>query len=399
LTRFHIELPSTFLGANGQGASLPLQVPLQVEPQHVIGIDVDAEGQAWVGLHGLADLQQGTRNGDIEEFKRQDVHGRSLIPLNAPEPLNFKEWLRSEAKALGFARVGFAGCEPFEGERERLETWLEAGGRELLPYLDRPERLDPAQLLEGARTALVGFFPYARPEAVPGSAKGSLKLSRYLWGPDYHAVLKGRLKALLAKAQACRPGLQGRACVDTAPLLERQLAVRAGLGWQGRHTLLIAGKGGSWGFLGVLLLDLELEPDGPFSGHHCGTCRACLEACPTGALSPFRLDPRRCLTTYTVETEQAPPQGVAEALARTAWAAGCDLCQEACPWNRSPLWGDPEIWGGASPLHTRPAAELLLGTAQWQKLTRGTALRRVRHRHWIATLKRTKGDASHISLD
>ena len=105
------------------------------------------------------------------------------------------------------------------------------------------------------------------------------------------------------------------------------------------------------------------------------------------------------MTTYTVETEQPPPQGVAEALARTDWAAGCDICQEACPWNRAPLWGDPELWGGVSPLHTRPASELPAGTAQWQKLTRGTALRRVRHRHWIVTLKRIKGNSSHISLD
>ncbi len=319
--------------------------------------------------------------------------------MNAGEPLNFKGWLRSRALALGFARVGFASCESFEGERPRLEAWLEAGGRELFPYLDCPERLDPTQLLEGARAALVGFFPYARPEAVPGGTEGSLKLSRYLWGTDYHAVLKGRLKALLAEAQDLRPGLRGRVCVDTAPLLERQLAVRAGLGWQGRHTLLIAGRGGSWGFLGVLLLDLELEPDSPFPGHRCGTCRACLEACPTGALAPFRLDPRRCLTTYNLETEQEPPPEVAAALARMGWAAGCDICQEACPWNGAPLWGDSELWGGPSPLHTRPAPQLSLGTAQWQKLTRGSALRRVRHRHWMATLKRILGGDSHISLD
>ena len=299
-----------------------------------------------------------------------------------------KDWLKAEAHALGFARVGFAGCEPFEGEREPLHHWLEEGGQALFPYLGAEGLLEPRRLLEGARTALVGFFPYARPDAVPGSASGSLKLSRYVWGPDYHMILKARLKRLLAQAQVRQPLLQGRVCVDTAPLLERQLAVRAGLGWQGRHTLLIAGKAGSWGFLGTLLLNVALPLDAPFRGHRCGTCRACLEACPSGALAPFRLAPGRCLTTYTVETEIEPPQVVLEALRATSWVAGCDRCQEACPWNRTPVWGDETLWGGASPLHTLSAEGLPRGTAQWQKLTRGTALRRVRHRHWLANLKR-----------
>jgi len=297
-----------------------------------------------------------------------------------------RDWLKAEARALGFLRVGFAGCEPFEGERERLRQWLQGGGCELFPYLASEDRLDPRHLFEGARTALVGFFPYARPEAVPGRVPGSLKLSRYAWGPDYHMILKARLKRLLARAQEQHPLLQGRVCVDTAPLLERQLAVRAGLGWQGRNTLLIAGKNGSWGFLGTLLLNVDLPRDTPFQGHRCGNCRACLDACPSGALTPFRLDPTRCMTTYTVETEAVPPASVLEAIRQTSWVAGCDLCQEACPWNRAPAWGDEALWGGPSPLHTLPAEALPRGTAQWQKLTRGTALRRVRHRHWLANL-------------
>lgn len=305
---------------------------------------------------------------------------------------SFRAWLRAEALALGFARVGFASCAPFPGVAAGLDAWLDGGGRALFPYLEREALLDPQRVMAGARTALVGFFPYARPEAVPGAAPGSLRLSRYLWGRDYHTVLKGRLSRLLREAQARRPGLSGRVCVDTAPLLERQLAVRAGLGWQGRNTLLIAGKAGSWGFLGVLLLDAELPPDTPFQGHRCGTCRACLEACPSGALDAFRLDPSRCLTTYNLETEADPPAGVAEAMRRSGWAAGCDACQEACPWNGAPLWGDPGLWGGASPLHTLCAAELPRGTAQYQKRVRGTALRRVRHRHWLRTLGRISGN-------
>lgn len=311
------------------------------------------------------------------------------MPLPSPE--SFKEWLRQAALDLGFARVGFAGCEPFDGERDRIGAWFREGGARHLPYLDPEAMVDPGRLLPGARTALVGFFPYARPEAVPGSSPGSLKLSRYLWGPDYHRILKPRLKELLARAQERMPGLEGRVCVDTAPILERQMASRAGLGWQGKHTLLIAGKGGSWGFLGVLLLTVPLPADRPFGTAHCGACTRCLDICPTGALRPFRLDPDRCLTTYTVETEAEPPAQVAAALKASRWAAGCDLCQEVCPWNRAPLWGDSALWGGESPLHLQPASEGRMGVARWQKLTRASALRRVRHRHWLATLDRILG--------
>lgn len=345
------------------------------------------------------------------------------MPVEHLDPLAFKAWLRSEALSAGFAAAGFAPCGPFAEEEGRLRDWFDSGRGALLPYLDPAALLDPRTVFPLARTALVGFFPYARPEAVPGAAQGSLKLSRYLWGPDYHMILKPRLARLLEAAQARWPGLEGRVCVDTAPLLERQLAARAGLGWQGKHTLLIAGKDGSWGFLGILLLSIELPPDRPFGTvrgadlrrgsdggpggdaeragraggppqlvlEHCGSCTACLEACPSAALEPFRLDPARCLTTYTIETEAEPPPDVAAALADSRWAAGCDACQEACPWNRTPVWGDPALWGGPSPLHTRAAGDLPRGAAQWRKLTRRTALRRVRDRHWRATLTRILG--------
>lgn len=298
----------------------------------------------------------------------------------------FKEWLRTEALALGFARVGFASCEPFEGERDRLRTWFSEGRAGHLPYLDADVLADPQQVMEGAETALVGFFPYARPDAIPGSAPGSLKLSRYLWGTDYHMLLKPRLQKLLARAQEQRPELKGRVCVDTAPLLERQMAARAGLGWQGKHTLLIMGKDGSWGFLAVLLLDLRLPPDEPFSAEHCGACTACIDACPSQAISPFELDPNRCMTTYTIETEAEPPPRVAAAIARSGWAAGCDICQEVCPWNAKPVFGDAGLWGLSNRLHTEPALSLRLGPSQWRSRTRRTALRRVRDRHWRHTL-------------
>ena len=298
------------------------------------------------------------------------------------DDIAFKEWLRAEALSLGFARVGFASCETFESERKQLHSWFSKGRATHLPYLDAKVLVEPQRVMAGAKTALVGFFPYARPDAIPGSAPGSLKLSRYLWGTDYHILLKPRLQKLLAKAQEQRPGLQGRVCVDTAPLMERQMAVRAGLGWQGKHTLLIMGKEGSWGFLAVLLLDVELPPDEPFSAEHCGNCTACIDACPSQAISAFQLNPNRCMTTYTIETEAEPPPEVAAAIARSGWAAGCDICQEVCPWNASPVFGDAALWGQPNRLHTAPAVDLRLGPSQWRSRTRRTALRRVRDRHW-----------------
>ena len=303
------------------------------------------------------------------------------------DQMAFREWLRTEALAAGFARAAFASCEPFTAERGRLDAWFAAEGARHLPYLDRETMLDPRRLWPPAQTALVGFFPYARPEAAPGAAPGSLKLSRYLWGPDYHMILKPRLARLLAKAQERRPSLEGRVCVDTAPLMERGIAARAGLGWQGKHTLLISGKGGSYGFLGVLLLSEALEPDAPFTAEHCGTCTRCLEACPSGALTPFRLDPNRCLTTWTIETDAEPPADIAAALRDSRWAAGCDACQEVCPWNAAPLWGDAALWGKPDRLHEQPAESLRLGSAQWRVRTRRTALRRVRQQHWRRTVE------------
>ena len=302
--------------------------------------------------------------------------------LSSMDDLAFKEWLRTEGLALGFARVGFASCEPFESERSRLQSWFSQGRAKHLPYLDPETLVDPRRVLPGAKTALVGFFPYARPDAIPGSTPGTLKLSRYLWGTDYHILLKPRLQKLLTKAQALRPALQGRVCVDTAPLMERQMAARAGLGWQGKHTLLIMGKEGSWGFLAVLLLDVELPPDVPFTTEHCGTCTACIDACPSQAIAPFQLNPNRCMTTYTIETEAEPPPEVAAAIAQSGWAAGCDICQEVCPWNAHPIFGDAALWGQQNRLHTEPAASLRLTPSQWRSRTRRTALRRVRDRHW-----------------
>jgi epoxyqueuosine reductase len=296
-----------------------------------------------------------------------------------------KELVRGHAISLGFSKAGFAACGPFDEERGHLDEWFSGGSAGPLGYLSPEMASGHMRAFPEAVTAMVAFFPYARPGSVPGAAPGSLRLSRYLWGPDYHRVIRKRLLELLGRVQCLFPSASGLACVDTAPIMERCLAVRAGLGWRGKNTLLIASGQGSWGFLGVLLLSVELEPDPPFAGDRCGTCSRCIDVCPTGALSPFRLDCSRCLSTWNIERE-GPPGDVAGAISRTGWVAGCDICQEVCPWNRRPAWGDPGLWGGASPLHTGTAAGLRMAPGQWKRATAGTALARVRHRHWNATL-------------
>ena len=299
---------------------------------------------------------------------------------------DIKTQIKKFALAQGFSKVGFSPCNPVAEELERIKLWFSDGFAGPLDYLSPERFFGHYNMFPNAKTAFAVFLPYARPNAIPGKAFGSLKLSRYLWGPDYHRIVKSRLFTILEFLKKIVPGTEGCICVDSSPIMERQLATQAGLGWQGKNTLLIAGKQGSWGFLGILLLDIELEPDLPFEGNRCGTCMRCVDACPTGALKPFRLDCRRCLTTWNIERENNSEKEIHLAISNTGWVAGCDICQEVCPWNSNPEWGDPNIWGGVSELHTKPATDLQITSSRWRKITEGTALRRIRHRHWISNI-------------
>jgi epoxyqueuosine reductase len=180
---------------------------------------------------------------------------------------------------------------------------------------------------------------YSVPSAERSAPSG--RVSCYAGGADYHDVLRAKLKTLLTWIQEQVPGTRGRAVIDTAPLLERDFARRAGLGWFGKNTMLIDKKLGSYFFLGALLLDLELTPDSPFETSHCGTCTRCLDACPTDAfVAPFQLDARRCISYLTIELRGSIPEDLRPKMGD--WIFGCDVCQEVCPWNRkSPVGNEP----------------------------------------------------------
>ena len=282
------------------------------------------------------------------------------------------------ARDAGFELAGVAALGP-AATAGAYRRWLERGDQAGMAWMERNVglRADPRGLLEGARSALVVGYRYApRP---PVADEGELwpRVARYAHGRDYHEVLRVRLKALAAAIETALPGCRSRVCVDTAPLLERELAARAGVGAVGKNTNLLHPEHGSWFLLGEILLTAELAPDSPLADL-CGACTRCLDACPTGALpAPFRLDARRCLSYWTIEhrgeIEEAYRPHVAE---RTF---GCDICQEVCPWNRDVGEAAGEELAPAPARRRLDLVGLLrMGEAEYAEAFRGSALERAR---------------------
>ncbi|HZN10566.1 MAG TPA: tRNA epoxyqueuosine(34) reductase QueG [Blastocatellia bacterium] len=245
------------------------------------------------------------------------------------------EEIKAQARALGFEKAGVVPAALLAEEGARLREWLARHFHGEMGYMARdPEmRADPRRLLPGAKSVVSVALNYYRP-GPHAEAPGVGKISRYAWGDDYHDVLREKLKALLAWVVERAPGTEGRVCVDSAPMMDKAWAERAGLGWIGKHTNLITREYGSWVFLGGLLLTLELDSDSLVEPDRCGTCTACLDACPTGALvAPYQLDATRCISYGTIELRGAElPEVIGERLEN--WIFGCDICQDVCPWSR-----------------------------------------------------------------
>ena len=253
------------------------------------------------------------------------------------------ERIRARALALGFDGVGVAPVGP-SAHGEAYDRWIAAGMHGEMAYLSREDavtrRKDPAVLVPGVRSAVVVALDYFPPEdaGAPSSADPSRAVfARYARGEDYHEMMKARLIALQEWIAAELVPVNGRAYVDTGAVLERELAQRAGLGWAGRNTMLIRPGRGSYCFLGVVLLDVELEPDAPFAADRCGRCSRCVDACPTGALlgrdgagAPV-MDARRCISYLTIEQRGPIPRELRPLIGNRVY--GCDICQEVCPWN------------------------------------------------------------------
>ena len=305
--------------------------------------------------------------------------GADASSLNTPLLLRD---LRAEAERLGFSRLGIAPAVP-PPHHDRFRSWLAAGfAGGMASWLERhePLRADPGSLLPAARSVIVLATDHATGGAEAAAvAPGRGLVARYARGDDYHDLLRARGNALAAWLES-RVACRTRAVVDSAPLSERDYGLLAGLGWIGKNTMLIDPRAGSFFLLTAILTDLELPPEVPLEVDHCGTCTACLDACPTGALpEPRLLDARRCISAITIEEQGPIPRDRRAEMAD--WIFGCDICQEVCPWNRHAPGSDEPAFEPRRGESTVSLADLLgLGVREFRERFAGSPILRAKRR-------------------
>jgi len=299
--------------------------------------------------------------------------------------------VKDAAIEAGFARVGIASVEEADGEGFR--AWLDEGRHGEMAYLARnvDKRLAPAKLVPGSRSVICLVVPYA-----PATTPGDTLVARYARGRDYHRVLKKRCRRLMDRIREIAPDFEGRAFVDSAPVMERRLAAEAGLGWIGRNGCLIVPGLGSYVFLCEILCSLPLRPDSPLASA-CRDCDACVGACPTGALvDPPLVDARRCISYLTIEHREAVDPELRARMGVRLF--GCDACQAACPHNRDLPPGDEEFRGD-SPLGGAGIVDVLAWTWEdWDAATRGSACRRASHEMFLRNAVIAAGNSGDGSL-
>jgi epoxyqueuosine reductase len=269
--------------------------------------------------------------------------------------------IKEEAKRLGFSFCGISRAQFLEEEAPLLEQWLKQGMHGQMSYMENhfDKRLDPRQLVKGAKSVISLLLNYY-PEDTQ-SLEANYNVSKYAYGRDYHKVLKKKLKELMDFIQTEIGDVNGRAFVDSAPVMDKAWAKKSGLGWIGKHSNLITKQQGSFFFIAELIVDLELEYDQPLAKDYCGTCNKCVEACPTDAIvAPNVVDGSRCISYFTIELKDKIPQEYGDKFQN--WIFGCDICQDVCPWNR---FSKPHSEPDFSPL----PGMLNLKKSEWEEIT------------------------------
>ncbi|WP_336068233.1 tRNA epoxyqueuosine(34) reductase QueG [Mesoflavibacter sp. CH_XMU1404-2] len=243
----------------------------------------------------------------------------------------YTQLIKTEAKRLGFLSCGISKAQFLEEEAPRLEKWLNKNMHGQMSYMQNhfDKRLDPTKLVEDSKSVVSLLLNYYPDQT---QTEDSYKLSKYAYGTDYHFVIKDKLKQLLEFINEEIGEVYGRAFVDSAPVLDKAWAAKSGLGWIGKHSNLLSQKTGSFYFIAELIIDLELDYDNPTTDH-CGTCTACIDACPTQAIvEPYVVDGSKCISYFTIELKDELPSNMKDKF--DDWMFGCDVCQDVCPWNR-----------------------------------------------------------------
>jgi len=274
--------------------------------------------------------------------------------------LNHTVLIKSLSKELGFSFCGISKAEFLSDEAPRLEEWLKRGYQGKMSYLENyfDKRLDPTLLVPGAKSVVSLLYNYYPKKDLTQNSE--LKIAKYAYGEDYHFVVKEKLKEFLDRLTESIGEVNGRAFVDSAPVMERAWAQRSGTGWIGKNSLLLNKQMGSFFFLAELIIDLELDYDQP-TKDYCGTCTACMDACPTDAITePYVVDGSKCISYFTIELKEQIPQDVKGKFEN--WIFGCDICQDVCPWNRFASPGQEKRF--------QPHAELEgMTKADWKEVT------------------------------
>lgn len=289
--------------------------------------------------------------------------------------------IKIEAVKLGFDLVGIAPIQPSRWS-DAYRAWISSGKHGAMSYLSNQldARFDIRTKFPWARSIICVAIFYYSPDPEISSSNLVGRIARYAWGRDYHKVLEGKLRRFVSVIDdKCGPH-ESRIYADTGPLLEREIAALAGLGWVGKNTLLINPRFGSYCVLGEVLTSHEFTPDSP-EPDHCGTCTRCMDACPTSALTPYSLDARKCISYHTLENRADIPESLHAAIAKSGFIAGCDICQEVCPHNRRPkLSAEPDF----APKSVSVSLPVVQNWSEqdWDIFTRGKAHRRAKFGMW-----------------